>query len=218
MAGLIRGSHQVDVALKKAVKRFEAAQKKVNSSAAKRMKMGQYEAATKWMEVGQTFEIFAKKIEVIQQEWRDLLASSQKSLEGVESRKTRAQKDGSPRTHPILPSEQRSEIARKAAHKAWETKRSAAGISPKKLYPTLLKSLVKRGDAASSDELLGDLHSYILSEFPDSELAVNVPFNFPPWQKMVRKSYKYLQNQGWIERRKDGQWKITEKGRSAATE
>jgi len=215
MAGIIRGSHQVEVAFKKALKRFEATQKKINSSAAKRMKMGHYEAATKWMEVGQTFEVFSKKIEGIQQEWQDLLVSSEKTLEGVESRKPRAQRDGSRRTHSV---EQRSEIARKAAHKAWETMRSAAWISPKKLYPSLLKTLVKRGGTASPDEILGDLHNYILSEFPDSELAVNVPFNFPPWQKTARKSYKYLQNQGWIERRKDGQWKITDKGRSAATE
>src|SRR5271165_1554561 len=94
MATSIRGSHQVDGAFKKVTKRFEAAQKKINSSAAKRMKMGQYEAATKWMEVGQAFEVFSKKIEVIQQEWRDLVASAHETLQGVESRKTRPQREG----------------------------------------------------------------------------------------------------------------------------
>lgn len=77
MATSIRGSHQVDAALKKLTKQFEATQKKINASAAKRMKTGQYEAATKWMEIGRAFEAFLKKIELIQQEWRELLASSQ---------------------------------------------------------------------------------------------------------------------------------------------
>src|ERR1700733_6392399 len=94
MTTSIRGSHQVDAALKKVTKRFEAAQKKINSSAAKRMKMGQYEAATKWMEVGQAFEVFSNKIEIIKEEWRGLVVSSQKTLEGVESRKSRPQSEG----------------------------------------------------------------------------------------------------------------------------
>jgi len=195
MAISIRGSHQVDSAFKKVMKRFEATQKKINSSAAKRMKMGQYEAATKWMEVGQAFDAFSSKIELIRQEWRDLLASSQKTLEGVEARTIRSKKEKPPRTRV-----------------------GKVRILPKQLYAPALKALAGRGGAASSDEMLGDLHRYVLTEFPESELVVNVPFNFPPWQKTVRRTYKYLQSQGWIERRKDGQWKLTDKGRSAATE
>jgi len=191
----IRGSHQVDGAFKKLMKRFESAQKKINGSAAKRMKMGQYEAATKWMEVGQAFDAFSNKIEAICQEWRDLLASSQKTLEEVEVRRIRPKKDDPPKA------------------KAWKVR-----LLPKQFYAPALKALVGRGGAASSDEMLGDLHSYVLTKFPESELVVNVPFNFPPWQKTVGRIYKHLQRQGWIERRKDGQWKVTDKGRAAATE
>lgn len=86
MPNTIRGAHQVDSAFKKVAKRFEAVQKKINSSAAKRMKIGQFEAAKKWMEVGQDFGVFSTKIGVIQQEWSDLVVSSKKTLEGVEFR------------------------------------------------------------------------------------------------------------------------------------
>jgi hypothetical protein len=195
MTTSIRGSHQVDGAFKKLTKRFEATQKKINASAAKRMKTGQYEAATKWMEIGRAFEAFLKKIELIQQEWHELLASSQRSLDGVETKKVRPHKEGSPRT-----------------------KGAKSRISTKRLYAPALKALLKHGGEASSDEMLGDLHKYVLNEFPESDLVVNVPFNFPPWQKTIRKTHRYFQNEGWIERRKDGQWKITEKGRSAAAE
>jgi len=96
MASSIRGSHQVDGAFKNVMKRVEATKKKINSSAAKRMKLGEYEAATKWMEVGQAFEAFSKKFEVIQQEWDDLIVASEKALEGVESNAPKAKKNSHP--------------------------------------------------------------------------------------------------------------------------
>ena len=209
MASSIRGSHQVDGAFKKVMKRFEATKKKINSSAAKRMKLGEYEAATKWMEVGQAFEAFSKKFEVIQQEWDDLIVASEKALEGVESNAPKARKK--------LALNERSDIAREAADKAWKTMRSSAWISPQKLRIPALQALVKHGGTASLEEMLGDLHKYVLSEFPNSELTVNVPFNFTPWQKIVHKIHRHLEKQGWVEKRKDGQWRVTEKGRSAAT-
>lgn len=187
MATSIRYSHQVDSAFKQLMKRFETAKKKINSSAAKRMKSGQYEAATKWMDIGRAFDTFSTKIEGVRQEWRDLVTSSQKSLEEVEAKPTRTGRVGELRIHP------------------------------KQLYLPALKSLSKRNGSASSEEIIGDLYNHVLSAFPQSDLAVNSPHKFPQWQRTLRRVNKYCQRQGWIERRKDGQWVITDKGRSSVT-
>src|SRR5260370_38847138 len=120
MATLIRGSQQVDSAFKKLEKRFEAVQKKINSSADKKMKSGQYEAATKWMEVGRAFDAFSNKIETIRQEWRDLLGSSKRTVEEVETTGTR---------HRRPESEKSSRVQR----------------MPKQLDTPALKALMKRG-------------------------------------------------------------------------
>lgn len=184
MPNSIRYSHQVDSAFKQLMKRFQSVKKKVNSSAAKRMKSGQYEAATKWMEIGKAFDAFSNKIEGVRQEWRDLVLSSQNSLQEADT-------------------------------KAIRTRRSPGiRVLPKQLYSPALKALSKRNGTASADEILEDIHGYVLNAFPESDLAVNSPLKSPPWQRILRKIYKYCQGQGLIERRKDGQWILTERGRS----
>src|SRR5260370_41392494 len=100
MATLIRGSQQVDSAFKKLEKRFEAVQKKINSSAAKKMKSGQYEAATKWMEVGRAFDAFSNKIETIRQEWRDLLSFSKRTVKEDENTGKRQRRTESKKSRP----------------------------------------------------------------------------------------------------------------------
>jgi hypothetical protein len=185
MATSIRYSHQVDSAFKQLMKRFETTKKKINSSAAKRMKSGQYEAATQWMQIGRAFDAFSSKIEGVRQEWHELVASSQKSLEEVEAKPIRTRRSGEIR------------------------------VLPKQLYTPALKALSKRNGTASPEEMLADLHNHIVSAFPQNDLATNSPFKFPAWQKLFRKVYKYCQGQGLIERRKDGQWVLTEKGRSS---
>jgi hypothetical protein len=149
MAISIRYSHQVDGAFKQLMKRFDTAKKKINSSAAKRMKSGNYEAATKWMKIGRAFDTFSTRMEGVRQEWQDLVATSQQSLEGVEVELT-----GTQRVEEIR-------------------------VPTKQLYPPALKALLRRSGSASTDEILGDLHNHILNAFPDSDLAVNVPFEFP---------------------------------------
>lgn len=186
MANSIRYSHQVDSAFKQLVKRFQSVKKKTNSSAAKRMKSGRYEAATKWMEIGRAFDAFASKIEGVRQEWRDLVISSQNSLQDVETKSVRPRRSAEIR------------------------------VLPKQLYSPALKALSKRNGTASAEEILEDLHNHVLNAFPQSDLAVNSPLKSLPWQKILRKVYKYCQGQGMIERRKDGQWVLTEKGRSSA--
>ncbi len=187
MATSIRYANQVEGAFKQLLNRFETAQKKINSSAAKRMKSGDYEAATEWMEVGRTFDAFSKKILGLRGEWQELVASSQQTLEKAEGAATESR--NKPRQTRVLATQ---------------------------LYVPALSALAKRGGAASSDEMISDLQTFVLNAFPDSELATNS--SSPMWPKIVRKTYKHFQNQNWIERHKDGQWRMTEKGKSATSD
>jgi hypothetical protein len=184
MATSIRYAHQVEGAFKQLLKRFETAQKKINSSAAKRMKSGDYEAATEWMEVGRAFDAFSKKIVAVRVEWQELVASSQQTLEKAEG----AAADARSKPRQIR-------------------------IRTNHLYSPALSALVKRGGVASSEDIMSDLQAHILTTFPDSDLATNT--SSPMWPRLVRKTYKHFQSQSWIERRKDGQWRVTEKGKSA---
>jgi hypothetical protein len=149
---------------------------------------GHYEAATEWMEVGRAFDAFSKKIIGVRQEWQDLVASSQRTLEKAEGAAAQAR---------IKPRQ--------------------VQIRTAQMYIPALKALVKRGGLASSEEILSDLHTHVLGVFPESDLASSQTFASPTWQKIARKTYKHFQTQNWIERRKDGQWRVTEKGKSAAS-
>src|SRR4051812_8316719 len=84
MATTIRYSQQVDSAFKQLVKRFESAKKKIDSSAAKRIKAGQYDVASKWMEVGREVEKFSQKVNQFRREWNELVTSSSDALETLE--------------------------------------------------------------------------------------------------------------------------------------
>jgi hypothetical protein len=214
MATSIRGSQQVDSAFKKLVKRFAAAQKKINSSAAKKMKSGHYEDATKFMEIGKAFDTFLDKIESVRNEWRELLASSKKTLGETRT--------GAPDANPVQVGSRRD-----AALKAWSTrrdggagvksKRNHKGISARELSVSALNAIAKRGGTATTDEILSDLHSHVVTAFPDSDLAAHIPLNHVPWRKIVRKTRKYIEGRGWIERTKGDHWKITDEGQSSAT-
>jgi hypothetical protein len=186
MATSIRYANQVEGAFKQLLNRFETAQKKINSSAAKRMKSGDYEAATEWMEVGRAFDAFSKKIVSLRGDWQELVASSQQTLEKAEG----------------------------AAAEGRSKPRQARVRAPQ-LYEPALKALARRGGTASSEEIASDLQAHVLSAFPDSDLAIDS--SSPAWSKIVRKAYRHFQTENWIERRKDSQWRMTEKGKSTAS-
>src|SRR5437870_4503573 len=140
MATSIRYANQVEGAFKQLLKRFETAQKRINSSAAKRMKSGDYEAATEWMEVGRAFDAFSKKILAFRGEWQALVASSQQTLEKAEGAAAEAR-----------------------------SKPRQARVRTTQLYIPALKALAKRGGVASSDEIVSDLQAHVLVAFPDSD-------------------------------------------------
>jgi len=188
MANTIKYSHQIDAAFKQLSKKFETTRKKINSTAAKRLKSGTYDAATKWMEIGKSVEEFSEKIESVRLEWRTLVEALQQAIESVETK--------SARTGPL----------------------PDIRVHSKQLLIPAIRILQKNNGSATSDEVLEALHSHVLTAFPQSELSVNNPSNFPPWQEMLKKVQRGCQKLGWIERRRDGQWRLTEKGRTSASD
>jgi hypothetical protein len=64
--------------------------------------------------------------------------------------------------------------------------------------------------------MVDDLQAHVLVAFPGSDLATD--WSSPMWSKIVRKTYKHFQNQNWIERRKDSEWRITDSGKQASAD
>lgn len=188
MAISVPSSSSVSTSFRKLLKRLEGVRKKINNSAAHETKAGNYEGARDWMEVGRSVTDFRDRAEAFTQEWKTL-------VKGI-----RTQNKGKSE-HPGL-----------------------VGSGPGKKRPfawrfcvPILKFLATRGGGATSDEIAAHVEQNMGSQLTESDRKPSQRSGLPKWQSGLRKAYKQYQREGWIERRRDGLWKITTKG-TAITE
>jgi hypothetical protein len=88
--------------------------------------------------------------------------------------------------------------------------------SPRALCIPALQMVLRRGGIAEMNEIISDLGSAKPSFWKDGDLAENG--GSLAWHRTLDKSYRRSQRQGWIEKRTDGAWHVTAKGRAAIKE
>jgi hypothetical protein len=88
--------------------------------------------------------------------------------------------------------------------------------SPKALCIPALQAVLKRGGAAEMSEIISDLESAKPSLLRDGDLTEKS--GSLTWHRTLDKAYRRSQRQGWVEKRTDGTWQVTSKGRAAVKE
>jgi hypothetical protein len=176
----------VSTSFRNLLKRLDGTRKKINSAAASESKSGDYDTAKDWMEVGRVVSDFRDRAEAFNKEWKAL-------VKGIRtSGKHKAISPG------IVGSKRES-------HKrpfVW------------RFYKPLLGLLAGRSGTAISEELISDLEQNFGEQLTEKDRSVSQRTGLPKWQVGIKKAYKQCQREGWIERRRDGVWKITSKGKA----
>ena len=188
----IPNSHTVDSALQGVVKRLETVRKRINSSAAKEMKADHYELAQNWMETGRSVADFAQRLEAFAEEWKRLVKA----------------------TRIVARAHAGSEAGNRAVGSSTAPKRTPIW----KFCEPALRALAARGGAATLRDLVEDLGRDDSVTLTNLDRATSSSRGVPRWHKSVEQAYKQCQRVGWIEKRRDGMWKITPKGAVVAGE
>ncbi|MCI0622672.1 MAG: winged helix-turn-helix domain-containing protein [Acidobacteria bacterium] len=180
----------VDSTFRTLEKRLKRARKKINTQAAREMKGGDYGSAQKWMDIGRSVADFAGRVEAFAQEWKRLTKATRIANAATEER-----------TPPKVAIRTRS-----TRTPAW------------KFCTAALQILVSRGGSASHEEVIAGLEQPMASVLTEKDRESKSPRNPPRWHGAVKKAYKQCQREGWIEKRTDGVWKITPKGRGVPSQ
>lgn len=164
--------------------------KRINSSAAREMKADHYGVAEKWMEMGRSVTDFAQRLEAFSEEWKRLVKATR-----------------------IVARAHAGGKADKPAARAM-TRRTPIW----KFCEPALRALAARGGASTLPELVEELGrdpSLVLTDF---DRVTSSPRGAPRWHKAVEQAYRHCQREGWIEKRRDGMWKITPEGAGVVDE
>lgn len=165
-------------------KHLAKAQRRINAEAAKEMRTGQYAAAQKWMEVGQSLGDFAQRVEAYSQEWQTLVRTTR--IAGRPDRPTTASRGaaaGAPKRTP-----------------AW------------RLCLPALKAVEARGGKIAMADLVAELSRDLAPQLAPRDLQVVPKKGMPRWQVALSQAYRHCQREGWIEKRRDGHWQLTALG------
>lgn len=186
----IPNSAVVDSAFHTLEKRLKRARKKINAQAAREMKSGNYGSAQKWMDVGRSVADFAERVDVFGQEWKRLAKATRIANATSEG-------NGPPKARTGT---------RSPKTPAW------------KFCTPALEFLASKGGTASHEEVISGLEQSMGATLTEKDRESKAPRNPPRWHGAVKKAYKHCQREGWIEKRTDGVWKITSKGRGVVPE
>ena len=186
----IPSANAVDSGLRRVLKRLGAVRKVINASAAKEMKSDQYETAQMWMEMGRSVGDFAQRLDTFADEWQRL----------VRATRIMAQ------THPETQGGKRI------------TTHSAKRTPSWKFCAPALKALVAREGTASLPQLIEDLNRDLAAVLTTYDRSVPSGRSVPRWHGAIDQAYRQCQKETWIEKRRDGVWKITPKGIAVAGE
>lgn len=186
MAISVPNSSSVSASFRKLLKRLEGVKKKINNAAAHETKTGNYEGARDWMEVGRSVTDFRDRAEAFTKEWKAL-------VKGIRT----INHDKSESPGPV-------------------SARSTGGRRPFtwRFCVPILNFLVTRGGAATTDEVAAQVEQNMGSQLAEPDKALSPRTGLPKWHGGVKKAYKHYQREGWIEKRRDGLWKITSKGKA----
>ena len=181
----VPNSATVDSAFRSVEKRLNTVRKKINSTAAKAMKSGNYGVAQKLMENGRAVAEFTDRVEAFVQEWKRLVKTTRLTDKSAE-----------PTTLKVT-------LRKPSRTPLW------------KFCIPALDFVVSRGGSATHDEVITGLEESMGSFLTPKDREPKSPRNPPRWYGTVKKAYKHCQREGWIDKRTDGVWKITAKGREA---
>jgi hypothetical protein len=188
VATSVPNASAVSTSFRKLLKRLDGTRKKINGTVASESKSGDYDAAKEWMEVGRVVSDFRDRAEALHKEWKTL-------VKGIRA---------SGKQNPI---NVHSPSSKKGSHKrpfVW------------RFYKPLLGLLAGRGGNASTEELISELEQGFRDQLTERDLSVSQKTGRPKWQAGIKKVYRQCQREGWIERRRDGLWRITAKGKAIA--
>lgn len=186
MALSIPNSSSVSSSFRKLLKRLEGVRKKINNSAARETKAGNYEGAKDWMEVGRSVSDFRERAEAFTKEWKALV----KGIRAINHDKSEPQE---------IP--------------------STTVMRPKRLFTwrfcvPILNFVVTQGGTSTTEQVAAQVEQNMGSQLTERDRALSSKTGLPKWQGSLKKAYKHYQREGWIEKRRDGLWKITPKGKA----
>lgn len=183
-------SELVNSAFRLLKSRLDSAQRGINTAAAGEMRIGRYDDAQEWIGIGRSVTEFGQRVEAFAQEWRRLVKSAR-----LVARPTKT---------PVVDAMPAGKNSNRTP--VW------------KFCEPALKVLAARGGTATLEEILGDLQPLLAGILTDSDKASAAKKGVPRWHNEVQRAYRQCQREGWIEKekRRDGLWKITEKGRALA--
>ena len=184
----VPNSSSVSSSFRKALKRIEAVKKKINIAAAHETKAGNYEIAKEWMDVGRSVTDFRDRTEAFSKEWKTLVRGIRTSNRGKVDRAATLSSRQVGIKRPFV----------------WRFCTPILGI------------VVARGGSASSEEVMSDIENTLGKQLTDRDRSVSTRTGLPKWHVGLKKAYKQCQREGWIERRRDGVWKVTTKGKTIA--
>jgi len=183
-------SGTVDSVFRTLEKRLKNVRKKINGQAARQMKGGDYSSAQRWMEIGRSVSDFAERVEAFGNEWKRLTKATR-----IANAETAGQ---APPRIAIR--------ARSVKTPAW------------KFCTPALELLSSKGGSLNHQEVLLGLEQSMSSTLTDKDRESKSPRNAPRWHGAIKKAYKECQREGWIEKRTEGAWKITPKGRAVVAQ
>jgi hypothetical protein len=166
-------------------KHLEKVQRRINAEAAKEMRAGQYTAAQRWMEVGQSLADFAQRVHAYSQEWQTLVRTTRIAGRSDKPPATlRGAATGAPRRTP-----------------AW------------RLCLPALRAVEAHSGKIAMEDLVTDLSRDLAPQLEPRDLQVLPKKGMPRWQVALSQAYRHCQREGWIEKRRDGLWQLTALGR-----
>jgi hypothetical protein len=181
-------SQTINTAFRLLQSRLSTVEKKINAAAAKEMKLGKYQNAQDWMNVGKTVAEYQQRVKAFDLEWKHLVRAARIAARPMEP--IALKKASAPRGGGITP--------------AW------------KFCEPSLKALSVHGGRATFAEILADLQEMLAAVLTDADHALSSKKSTPRWHNQVQRAYRQCQGEGWIdkEKRSKGEWRITEKGRA----
>ena len=178
----------IDTGFRSLAKRLDGVQRRINARAARCMRAGEYDAVQRWMDIGKSVADFAGRVDAFAGEWKRLVKATR--IAAVGKTKPRI-------TIRVVPSRKKATAA-------------------SRFYEPAMKALANRGGEATSEQLLQDLETALAADLSEADCKILPRRGIPKWQATVGSVYRDCIREGWIEKRRDKVWKITERGRQLA--
>ena len=152
------------------------------------MRAGEYDTVQRWMEVGQSVADFADRLDAFGQEWKRLVKAT---------RIAAGKGAGATTMKPSSPRKKATPASR--------------------FYEPAIKAVAARGGEATSDQLAQDLEPSFGSQLTEADLKALPRRGVPRWRRTLDSARRDCIREGWIERRRDGVWKLTDNGKQMVT-